>query len=61
MRQAHRGVKRIIRPMQGFKAFDAAQCTLVDVELMHMPRKGHLEGEIKHGSTPAERFYALAA
>jgi len=34
--QDHRGVKRITRPMLGFKAFDAAQATLVGIELMHM-------------------------
>ena len=33
--QDHRAVKRITAPMLGFKAFDAAQCTLAGVELMH--------------------------
>ena len=37
--QDHRGVKRITRPMLGFKAFDAAQSTLVGIELMHMIKK----------------------
>ena len=59
--QAHRGVKRIIRPMQGFNACDAALCTLAGVERMHMLWKGHLERGVKAGSTPAEQFYALAA
>jgi putative transposase len=40
--QDHRGVKRITRPMLGFKAFDAAQATLVGIELMHMIRKRQL-------------------
>src|SRR5881227_36055 len=40
--QDHRGVKRITRPMLGFKAFDAAQATLAGIELMHMLRKGQL-------------------
>src|SRR5437899_8799934 len=40
--QDHRGVKRITRPMLGFKAFDAAQSTLVGIELMHMIKKGQL-------------------
>ena len=31
--QDHRGVKRVTRPMLGFKAFDAAQDTLVGIEL----------------------------
>ena len=37
--QAHRAVKRITRPMLGFKAFEAAQGTLAGVELMHMLKK----------------------
>ena len=37
--QDHRAVKRVTRPMLGFKSFDAAQSTLVGVELMHMIRK----------------------
>src|SRR3989441_5713088 len=37
--QDHRGVKRVTRPMLGFKSFDAAQSTLVGIELMHMIKK----------------------
>jgi putative transposase len=37
--QDHRGVKRVTRPMLGFKAFGAAQGTLAGIELMHMIRK----------------------
>ena len=59
--QDHRGVKRITRPMLGFKAFDAAQSTLVGIELMHMLRKGQLAGGVEQGLTVAEQFYALAA
>jgi putative transposase len=59
--QDHRSVKRITRPMLGFKAFDAAQSTLAGVELMHMLRKGQLEGGGEQGQTPAEQFYSLAA
>jgi putative transposase len=47
--------------MLGFKSFDAAQSTLVGIELMHMLRKGQLEKGAKQGLTPAEQFYALAA
>jgi len=59
--QDHRGVKRITCPMLGFKAFDAAQSTLVGIELMHMLRKGQLEDGIEQGRSAAEQFYALAA
>jgi putative transposase len=60
--QDHRAVKRVTRPMLGFKSFEAAQCTLAGVELMHMVKKGQLMGEEGvEGLTPAEQFYALAA
>ena len=60
--QDHRGVKRVTRPMLGFKSFAAAQDTLVGIELMHMIRKRQLvveEGD--EGLTAAELFYSLAA
>ena len=59
--QDHRGVKRITRPMLGFKSFDAAQLTLIGIELMHMLRKRQLEDKVEQGLTTAEQFYALAA
>jgi putative transposase len=60
--QDHRAVKRVTRPMLGFKSFDAAQATLTGIELMHMLKKGQLVGEEGvEGLTPAEQFYALAA
>ena len=60
--QDHRGVKRITRPMLGFKAFDAAQATLVGIELMHMIKKRQMVVEEgNEGRTAAEHFYALAA
>ena len=60
--QDHRGVKRITRPMLGFKAFDAAQSTLVGIELMHMVRKRQLVVEERdEGLTAAEQFSSLAA
>jgi putative transposase len=60
--QDHRGVKRVTRPMLGFKSFAAAQAALSGIELMHMLKKGQGVGEqgVK-GLTPAERFYTLAA
>jgi transposase-like protein len=59
--QDHRGVKRITRPMLGFKSFDAAQSTLVGIELMHMLRKRQLDDGVEQGLTAAEQFYTLAA
>src|SRR2546430_12071806 len=60
--QDHRGVKQVTRPMLGFKSFEAAQDTLVGIELMHMIKKWQLvveEGD--EGLTAAELFYSLAA
>ena len=60
--QDHRGVKRVTRPMLGFKAFDAAQDTLVGIELMHMIKKRQMVVEAGEESlTAAELFYSLAA
>jgi putative transposase len=38
--QDHRAVKRIVRPMLGFKSFSSARPTLAGLELMHMLKKG---------------------
>jgi len=60
--QDHRAVKRVTRPMLGFKSFDAAQGTLTGIELMHMIKKKQLVAEEgAEGRTAAEQFYALAA
>src|SRR5262249_30223844 len=56
------GVKRVTRPMLGFKAFDAAQNTLVGIELMHMiKKKQRLVEAGEEGRTAAELFHSLAA
>ena len=60
--QDHRGVKRVTRPMLGFKSFEAAQDTLVGIELMHMIKKRQMKVEAgDEGLTAAELFYSLAA
>lgn len=59
--QDHRAVERITRPMLGFKAFDAAPCTLSGIELMQMIRKGQLASGADQALTVAEPFYSLAA
>ena len=60
--QDHRGVKRVTRPMLGFKSFAAADATLVGIELMHMLKKRQLVIEERGESlTAAEQFNALAA
>ena len=60
--QDHRAVKRVTRPMLGFKSFDAAQATLAGIELMHMLKIRLLVVEERaEGLTAAELFYSLAA
>jgi putative transposase len=56
--QDHRAIKRIIKPMMGFKDFRCARIILAGIELMHMIRKGqmHDDGVAK---TAAEQFYSL--
>jgi putative transposase len=56
--QDHRAIKRLVRPMLGFKSFRSAAVTLAGVELMHMIRKGQLlpTGEVR----PAQQFLSLA-
>jgi putative transposase len=59
--QDHRAVKRVTRPMLGFQSFESAQCTLAGIELMHMIRKGQMEGGEVEGLSAADQFYALAS
>ena len=60
--QDHRGVKRVTRPMVGFQSFEAAQDTLVGLELMPMSKKRQMRMEDgDEGLTAAELFYSLAA
>jgi putative transposase len=59
--QDHRAVKRITRPMLGFKSFEAAQSTLAGIELIHMIRKGQLASGTEQALTVAVQFSSLAA
>jgi len=58
--QDHRAVKRVTKPMLGFKSFNAAKCVLAGIELMHMIRKGQLMMKGCEKMSFAEQFYALA-
>ena len=58
--QDHRAVKRLTRPMFGFKTFGCARILIAGIEVMHMIRKGQL-GDIKDRSLSAtNQFYSLA-
>lgn len=57
--QDHRGIKRITKPMMGFKAFHSAEATLAGIELCRMLKKGqHSHSE---NTFAFEHFHALAA
>ncbi len=59
--QDHRFVKRVPKPMLGFKSFRTASALLAGIELMHMIRKGQLSAEKRKNLSFAQQFYALAA
>jgi transposase-like protein len=58
--QDHRAIKRMVRPMFGFKTSNSAYCTLRGVELMHMIKKGQMVMDDRQGLSAAEQFYSLA-
>ena len=58
--QDHRSIKRMTRPMLGFKSFRAARNILAGIELMHMLRKGQLNLVGCEDMSFADQFYALA-
>ena len=58
--QDHRAIKRIVRPMLGFKSLRCARILLAGIETVHMIRKGQLGCPNGRTVSAAERFYALA-
>ena len=59
--QDHRRIKRLTRPMLGFKNFHTAQRTLAGIEVVAMIKKGQMKTSVGNKQPPAEMFYALAA
>ena len=58
--QDHRAVKRIVRPMLGFKVFRYARMLITGIETMHMIRKRQLDGHDGEVLSAADQFYSLA-
>jgi transposase-like protein len=58
--QDHRAVKRIVRPMLGFKNFRCARALIAGIETMHMIKKGQLDAVKDRASSAANQFYSLA-
>jgi putative transposase len=56
--QDHRAIKRLVRPMLGFKSFRSAAVTLAGIELMQLIRKGQLQTTSE--VCPVRQFYSLA-
>jgi len=57
--QDHRAIKRIIRPMLGFKDFRCARVILSGIEIMHMIVKGQMKHTGKIKPSAACQFYSL--
>ena len=58
--QDHRAIKRVVRPMLGFKSFRCARVLIAGIELMHMIKKGQLDCAEGQVSPAASKFYSLA-
>jgi putative transposase len=58
--QDHRAIKRITRPMLGFKSLPCARVLLAGIETMHMIRKRQLADPNGRSASAAEQFYSLA-
>jgi len=58
--QDHLFIKKITKPMKGFKSFNSARSTLAGIELHHMLRKGQYREKMVI-KTVWEQFYSLAA
>ena len=57
MEQDHRFIKKLTRPMMGFKSFHSASATLQGIEVAHMIRKRQFR---KTTQSAFQQFVALA-
>ena len=58
--QDHCAIKRVVRPMLGFKSFRCARAIIAGIETMHMIKKGQLDFVKDRTSSAADKFYSLA-
>lgn len=54
----HRFIKKLTRPMKGFKSFQSVSATLDGIEVAHMIRKRQFS---TNGQSAFQQFAALAA
>jgi len=59
--QDHRAIKRVIRPMLGFKSFRCARIILSGIEIMHMIKKRQMKRANKTPRSAADQFYSLTS
>ena len=59
--QDHRGIKRRVRPMLGFKSKVTARIILSGIKMVHVMRKRQARVAFNPNSTLAEQFAILAA
>ena len=59
-RQDHRAIKRITRPMLGFKSFWSARIIIAGIETMHMIRRGQMDCSAGPIMPAAHQFHSLA-
>jgi transposase-like protein len=57
--QDHRAIKRITRPMLGFKSSWSAHILIAGIETMHMIRKGQMDCPAGQTMSAAQQFYSL--
>ena len=58
--QDHRAIKRIVRPMLGFKTFRCARAIIAGIETMHMIKKSQLHAAKGHALSEPDTGYSLA-
>ena len=58
--QDHRAIKRIVRPMLGFRTFRCARILIAGIDKMHMIREGQFTDIKDQASSPANQFYSRA-
>jgi putative transposase len=59
LEQDHRAIKRVIKPMMGFKDFRCASTILSAIEVMHMIGRGQMKTAKETARSAAEQFYSL--
>ena len=57
--QDHRAIKRVVRPVLGFKSIQGARATIAGIDAMHMIKKGQLDFVKDRTLSAADKFYAL--